>query len=58
MAIDIVGPLPQTMRGNWYVITFTDYLTKWPEAVPVVETSAETVACAFVGVVVARHSVP
>ena len=58
VAIDIVGPLPQTSHGNKYVITFTDYLTKWPEAVPVAETSAETVARAFVGTIVARHSVP
>lgn len=32
IGVDIVGPLPETDEGNKYILVFTDYLTKWPEA--------------------------
>lgn len=32
--VDIVGPLKQTIRGNMYVITATDALSKWAFARP------------------------
>ena len=34
VGIDLVGPLPETKRGNKYIITLTDYFSKWPEAAP------------------------
>ena len=30
--IDLVGPLTETPRGNKYIVTCTDYFSKWPEA--------------------------
>ena len=31
LAIDIVGPIPDTLPGARYAITVTDYYSKWPE---------------------------
>ena len=44
IGIDIVGPLPETVRGNKYIITVTDYFSKWPEAGPLPDKSAVGVA--------------
>src|ERR1044072_6578537 len=32
VGVDFVGPLPETKRGNKYIIVAMDYLTRWPEA--------------------------
>ena len=32
VCIDLVGPLPETKRGNKYIITLSDYFSKWPLA--------------------------
>ena len=32
LALDFVGPLPETERGNRYILVITDYFTKWAEA--------------------------
>jgi hypothetical protein len=57
-AMDILGPLPTTTRGNQYILVMSDHFTKWVEAVPIANQTAKTVAEAFVNEVVARHGVP
>ena len=57
-AMDILGPLPTTARGNQYILVMSDHFTKWVEAVPIANQTAKTVAEAFVNEVVARHGVP
>ena len=42
--IDILGPLPETNRGNKYVAVVVDMYTKWPEAYALPDQEAETVA--------------
>ncbi|XP_033946699.1 uncharacterized protein [Pseudochaenichthys georgianus] len=44
--IDLVGPLPSS-QGLSYLLTMVDRTTRWPEAVPLVSTSAADVARAF-----------
>ena len=41
IGIDLVGPLPETSRGNKYLITCTCCFSKWPEAAPLKSKSAE-----------------
>ena len=47
MAIDFVGPLnpPGKHTGARYIITTTEYLTRWAEARVVKDCSATIVAC-------------
>ena len=44
VGMDIVGPLPETPRGHKYVMTLTDYYTKWAEAAALKDKSASSVA--------------
>ena len=54
VAMDILGPLPKTDRGNVYVLVVRDYYTKWIEAYPLPNQEAETVARVFVEEFVCR----
>ena len=42
--VDLIGPLTLTPRGNRYIIVATDYFSKWPEAAPLQNKEAITVA--------------
>ena len=42
--MDLVGPLHTTPRGNKYIMTITDYYTKWAEAEPLIDKSAASVS--------------
>ncbi|GBM82950.1 Transposon Ty3-G Gag-Pol polyprotein [Araneus ventricosus] len=44
IALDILGPLPVTTKGNWFVLVLMDYFTKWQEAIPIPDQEATTVA--------------
>ena len=45
--IDLVGPLPVS-QGFKYLLTCVDRFTSWPEAFPLIDIMAESVAHAFV----------
>ena len=52
LAMDIVGgmdSLPQTPRGNRYILTLIDCFTRFEVAVPLVDQSAEVVIASVIG---------
>jgi len=58
VAVDLFGPIfPPTERDSKYIITMIDYATRYPDAVPLKDIQAETVAEALVNMF-ARVGVP
>ena len=45
--MDLIGPLTETPRGNKYIITITDYFSKWAEAGPLPDKHAHGIAKFF-----------
>lgn len=58
VAVDVLGPLPQTYEGNRYIIVFMDYFTKWPEATATSDQKADTTARTFIHDIISRHGCP
>ena len=56
--IDVVGPLPRTMRGNRYIVVAIDYLTKWTEARAIQLADALTIAPFIYEDIICRHGIP
>jgi hypothetical protein len=56
--MDILGPLPETPRGNRYILVIGDYFTKWQEAFPLKDMEAVSVATVLVNDFVCRFGVP
>ena len=44
VAVDVMGPLPQTRSGKKYVVVMTDYLTRFVLAIATKDQTAETTA--------------
>jgi hypothetical protein len=58
IGIDIVGPLPVTPRRKRFIVVATDYMTKWPEARPLVHADAQSVAAFIYEEIICRHGCP
>ena len=44
IAMDIVGPLPKSNRGNRYILVICDYATRYPKAIALRSIAAEDIA--------------
>jgi transposase InsO family protein len=58
IAIDIMGPFPMSKHGNKYLLVAMDYFTKWPEAYPLPDQEAKTVAKVLVCEFFCRFGTP
>lgn len=50
LGIDLIGPLPVTERNNKYILTVSDYCTKWVAAFPLASKVATGVATSLLQV--------
>ena len=55
--MDIVAPLP-SLQGYRYCLTCVDRFPRWPEAIPIKNIEATTIAKAFLSDWIARFSTP
>ena len=44
VAVDLVGPLPETQAKNRWILVLTDHFTRWQDALPLPDATAPTVA--------------
>ncbi len=58
VAMDIVGPLEESYKGNRYILVMTEYSTRYAETAPMENQTAITVANAFVQSIILRHGAP
>ena len=55
LGMDLIGPLPETPRGNRFIVTLTDYFSKWAEAVPLPSKHAGGIAKFIYSVSTCKH---
>ena len=55
--VDVVGPLPPS-QGYTYLFTCVDRYTRWPEAIPMADATADSCARALLSGWVSRFGVP
>ena len=55
VSIDIPGPYPMTTRKYKYLLTFIDHFTKYAEAFPLQDQTAETCAPVYATQIVTRY---
>lgn len=58
VALDILGPLPTSIRWNEYILVIRDYFTTWAEAIPLPNTEVQTLARAFIDNYVTKYVAP
>ena len=58
LAVDIMGPFPQTINGNSYMLVAQDYFTKWLEAWAIPNQEVKTVAQKLLDKMFLRFSLP
>ncbi|MCO5583139.1 hypothetical protein L7F22_037047 [Adiantum nelumboides] len=56
--IDAIGPLPRTSTDKQYILTATDYMTKWAEAASVAHITATNVSKFVLDYICSRFGTP
>ena len=47
VAVDLVGPMPETSRGNKWILVLMDHFTRWQDAIALPDATAPVVATAL-----------
>ena len=58
IAMDLVTDFTESIKGNKHTLTIIDLLTGWPEAIPILNKSADTITKAFIRHYLPRHMCP
>ena len=58
VAIDLVGPMPLTPRGNRWILVLSDHFTRWAEALPIPDATTPSVASALHTEIFSRFGIP
>lgn len=58
VALDIIGPLPVSNKGNKYALIVSDYFTKWAEGYPMPDMETTTIVDCFITNFVCRFGIP
>ena len=58
VAVDILGPMPETEEGYRYILVAGDYFTRWMEAYAIPNQEAKTIANKLVNELFCRFSPP
>ena len=58
IALDIIGPMEQTEKGNRYILTCQDNLSKYVIGIPIPDQTMETVAQVMVEDIILKYGVP
>lgn len=58
VGVDAIGPLEITQKGNRYILTAIDYLTRWPIAQAVPNINEVTTASFYYSCIIQHHGVP
>ncbi|GJQ79303.1 hypothetical protein Trydic_g16170 [Trypoxylus dichotomus] len=58
IAVDLVGPLPETPRGNNWILIVKDTASKWTELFAIQTATAETCAKILIEEVFLRYGTP
>ena len=58
IAIDLVTECETTTSGNKHILTIIDHLTRWPEAFPIPDKSADTIVATFINEYLPVHICP
>ena len=58
VALDIIGKLPKSNKGNRYALIVSDYFSKWAEGYPMKDMETTTVVDCFITNFVCRFGLP
>jgi len=58
VAVDVMGPLPRTAKGNRFIVVFSDYFTRWVEAFAITVQDTKHIAKLLVEQIICRYGTP